>query len=132
MSSVFTISCDMELRRFIKKSLAESTVKVSAECSSLKETVEKYRNDQVPVIIVDFFIPETSGIEVMKQLKKMNENLIIILLSRLRNKALMEKAFRFGADDVLVLPVSADTLRETVLHRIRNVRVTEVHFETAT
>jgi DNA-binding response OmpR family regulator len=130
MTHIITLSCDKELRRFIKKSLETEAIKVSHECSSLKETVEMYRNDQVPIMIVDLFIPESSGIESIKHLKKMNENLIVILLSRMRNKALMEKAFRFGADDVLVLPVSADTLRETVLHRIRNVRVTEVHFET--
>lgn len=132
MIPIFTISRDRELRKFIKKSLENEQVKVLHECSSLKDAIDKYRNDQVPIMLVDMFMPDSSGIEIIKQLKKMNENLITILLCRMSNSALIEKAFRFGADDILILPISSDTLRDTVLHRIRNVRVTEVVFESAT
>jgi DNA-binding NarL/FixJ family response regulator len=54
----------------------------------------------------------------LKSLKRIKENCSFVLLTRMRTRAVIERAFRYGAQDVLPYPVSSVVLRDTILHRL--------------
>lgn len=114
------VSPDAELRRWAESALSDMPLKLTL-LPSLREAGQHMRNEIVQIAIVDLFLgPDTSGFDALKLLKK-NEQLVFILLSRLKGRGLLERAFRYGASDTLVYPMEADTLRQTVLHRLQQI-----------
>lgn len=118
MTHILVICQDQELKAKIRLALEELPVRIVKEVDSGKKIADVLAETAADLVIVDLFIPTSSGLEVLKAVKKVKESAQVIMLSRLRTRGAIDKAFRFGAQDVLVLPVDADTLRETVAHRL--------------
>jgi DNA-binding NarL/FixJ family response regulator len=94
-------------------------LKVAHEARTAKGAVEAFRREPVDVVVADLFLGETtSGLDFLKTMKKTNERLTFILVTRVKDRALVDRAFRFGAADVLPYPLGKDVLRETLKHRL--------------
>lgn len=118
MTNVLLMSADKEWLRFVKTALEGLPITIVAECDRAKTAMEALRSNSVRLVIVDHFLPESSGLEALKTLKRMSETLVIILVSRLNTRSLLDKAFRHGATDVLQYPIDSEVIRQTVLHRL--------------
>lgn len=118
MTNVLLMSADKELLRLVKGALEGLPVKVIGECQRFRKAVDIMHENAARIVIIDMFLPESSGLEAIKSLKQMDDKMIMILLSRMRGRSLLDRAFRHGATDVLHYPLSAETIRQTVLHRL--------------
>lgn len=118
MSTILLVTADKELSRVVKLALHDTPAKVTMECATGRLAVEHFSQMVPSMVILDLFVPETSGLEVLKSLKKINEACLYVLLTRMRTRNILERAFRQGAQDVLMYPMSTDVLRETILHRL--------------
>ena len=69
------------IRTFIRIILEDANYNV-CEASDGEEGIEVYKNsDNIDLIITDIYMPKKSGLELVVELKKYNENLKIIVLS---------------------------------------------------
>jgi DNA-binding NarL/FixJ family response regulator len=93
-------------------------LKLEHEATSTKAAVDAIRKEPVDILVADLFLGDSSGLDFLKTLKKINERLTFILVTRVKDRALVDRAFRFGAADVLPYPLGKDTLRETLKHRL--------------
>jgi DNA-binding NarL/FixJ family response regulator len=118
MSPVMLLSADNELVRILKRALRETSAKITVEAKTPAAAADALAKSPVALIVVDLFLPESSGLEALKLLKRVNESCVMILLTRMRTRNVLERAFRLGAQDVLQYPVSAEILRDTILHRL--------------
>ena len=126
MTDLLLIAKDPELKKEVRAALEQVAARIVKESSTPKETSEAFAENPVRLVIVDMFLPHTSGLEMMKMLRKMNEEVQFILITRLRNRAAMDRAFRLGAADVLVYPFSRDSFRQTVMHRMEQLGVEQL------
>ncbi len=77
---------------------------------SAKEAFEKVKGKAFDAVIVDLLMPEIDGIEALKELKKMNPELQVILLT---GNATVEKgieAMKLGAMDLVEKPADMNSL----------------------
>ncbi len=118
MTNLILLSVDKDLKKFVKLALEGLPIKIVAEVGHLKEAMEGLQKLSAKIVIVDLFLAENSGLDAVKMLKKMDESLVAILLSRMRGRGTLERAFRHGANDVLVYPMPVEQLRQTLLHRL--------------
>lgn len=118
MTPVLLVSSDRELSRMLKLALRETQAKVAFETASPKSAADILAAHPGAMVVLDLFVPESSGLEVLKTLKRVNESGLFLFLTRMRTRTLIERAFRLGAQDVLHWPVSTDVLRNTILHRL--------------
>ena len=118
MIKAVVITRDKEMNALIHQAVEGLSVKIVGDCRSVKEAVEVFRHESVRLVVLDLFLGESSGLDAIKTLKKMDETLTIILLSRMSGRSLLEKAFRFGAGDTLIYPCGLDSLRQTIAHRL--------------
>lgn len=128
--SIILMHSDKLVHQFVKEALAETPIKEIRSCKKVKEAYDLYGIDQSPIIVIDTFVPETSGIDLVKSIRKMNENIAIILLARIQTKSFVIRAFRIGASDILPYPIEMDVFRSTIMHRLRNIKSQEVQFNT--
>lgn len=118
MIQMVVIIQDKEMRRWVRKAAEGLPLKVAAECRTVKEAIDVFRQGNIKLVILDLFLGDSSGLDGIKSLKKMDDNLAFILLSRMSGRGLLDKAFRYGAGDVLEYPCKAETLRAVLQHRL--------------
>ena len=118
MIKAVVLTRDKEMKALIHEAVEGLSVKIAGDCRSVKEAIEVFRHEAVRLVVLDLFLGEISGLDAIKALKKMDETLTIILLSRIDGRGIIEKAFRFGASDTLIYPCGLDPLRQTIAHRL--------------
>jgi len=82
--------------------------------TSPSEALKRAREESYDVIVMDFMMPEIDGLEALKELKRINPDLQIILLT---GYATMEKkieAKNLGATDLVEKPADIDTLTDKI------------------
>jgi two-component system C4-dicarboxylate transport response regulator DctD len=120
VSIIMLVSADKEMGKVIKAALSSTPVRLSLEFDNPKAACDALAVSPIAMVILDLFVPGTSGLEMIKALKRVNENCPFMLLNRMRTRAVIERAFRYGAQDVLPYPVSTEVLRDTILHRLES------------
>ena len=82
--------------------------------TSPSEALRRAREEFYDAIVMDFMMPEIDGLEALKELKEINPDLQVILLT---GYATMEKkieAKNLGAMDLVEKPVDIDTLTDKI------------------
>lgn len=93
---------------------SDSRFAVVEEASSGEEAIEKASDLEPDVVLVDIRMPGMSGIETTKQLKAMNPDIAVILLTMYDSEVYVVEALRVGAVGYLV----KDSSRELLLQAI--------------
>jgi len=68
--------------------------------------------------LLDMVLPDTNGIEALKQIKKNSPEAMVIMMSGVQEDASAKQAIALGAYDYITKPVSMDKLKEDFLDRI--------------
>ncbi|MCA1481566.1 hypothetical protein, partial [Bradyrhizobium sp. NBAIM08] len=61
MTELLLITADKELRRFAKAALESLPIRVLADCPSAHQAMEIFRKERPKLMLVDLFLPESSG-----------------------------------------------------------------------
>ena len=131
MTTMILMHDDKDLQNFVKTSLEGLPFRILPSCTTTKEVYDQYQKEQAQIFLLDYFIPGSSGVEMLKPIRKLNESVIIILLARTRSRSLVEKAFRLGATDIMPYPTTSEVFRDTILHRLKNIKEDEIRFQKA-
>lgn len=83
---------------------------------NLSQAVSQH-NDQVDVVILDLMIPGSSGLEIFKELKKIDPDVQVIFLTAYGTIETAIEAMRLGAVDYLQKPFN----NEEIKHRIQRI-----------
>lgn len=118
MSDVILVSSDRELREGLKGVLRETPARITMEFAGMKPALEGFPKEGAKMVVIDYFVPDGTGLELLKTLRPADEECLFVLLLRVRTRSAMEKALRYGAHDVLEYPVSLETIRDTLLRRL--------------
>lgn len=74
-----------------------------------KESLEKIK-ESPDIVLLDIMMPEISGIEVLEKIKKMNENIIVIMLTAVVDLDIVIDVMKKGAFDYLRKPIEKEGL----------------------
>jgi len=112
------MSADKELITKITEASADLPVRFEFQCARIKTALDHFQESTVKLAILDLFLPDSTGLDALKTLKKVDETIKVILVSRLRTRSTLDRAFRHGAADVIIYPAQAETIRQVLLHRL--------------
>ena len=90
------------VRSGIKQILSEeSDMKVAGEARNSQEVIEKISKDKFDVLVLDITMPGKSGLEVLNDIKKIQPNTPILILSMHPEEQFAIRALRSGASGYL-------------------------------
>ena len=92
------------MRMLLKDIVTKAGFEVVGEASNGKEAVEKYKELKPDVVTMDITMPEMNGIEAVKEIKKIDPNANIIMVSAMGQQAMVIEAIQAGAKDFIVKP----------------------------
>ncbi len=111
---VLVVDDEPAILRFLRPSLATQGYIVS-EAKDGKSALEAIHRKSADVMVLDLGLPDTDGLDIIRELRESGENLPIIVLSGRESEGVKVKALDLGADDYVTKPFGIDEL----LARIR-------------
>ena len=116
MKHILVMDDEVAIIQLLTQLLERSSYKVTVALDG-KEGVELYRKSPADLVIVDIFMPEMDGLEVIRQLKAEFPQVRIIAISGggsggTRN--LLPDAEKLGADQILRKPFKLDEFLQIV------------------
>lgn len=81
------------------------------------EAIARYKTDRADLVITDLIMPETDGLEIIQELRKMDTEVRILAISgggRVDAEEYLSVARKFGAIEVLPKPFTGQELKQAV------------------
>lgn len=78
--------------------------KLKGIARSADEAFDVLKKQEIDLILLDVFMPVTSGLELLSEIRKMERNIDVIIVSAARDSASVKKALQYGAVDYLIKP----------------------------
>lgn len=97
--------------KFLKKVEGFSLVKAVANLSEAKEFLE---DNKIDLILLDVFLPNENGIDLLKWLRKNEISCDVILITADKSIDRIKDAFRYGGVDYLIKPFTFERFKESL------------------
>jgi two-component system chemotaxis response regulator CheY len=104
----------MTIRRIVIKALTMVGVTDTTEAGDGTEAVQAVASDKFNVILLDWNMPNMSGIDTLRTIRQSGNRTPVIMVTTEAEKARVIEAIKAGANDYLIKPFSPDQLAEKV------------------
>ena len=81
------------------------------------EALEKFRSGLYDLILLDIGMPIMGGIEVLKQLLRIDPTITVIMATAQRDIETVVEAIKIGAEDYILKPFNDITIIKTAIHK---------------
>lgn len=102
------------MRMMLKDILTKNGFEVVAEAADGVQAVEKYVETKPDLVTMDITMPEMDGIMALKEIKRIDPDAKVIMVSAMGQQAMVIDAIQAGAKDFIVKPFQADRVLEAV------------------
>ena len=102
------------MRMMIKDILTKNGYNVAGEAENGLKAVEKYKETNPDLVLMDITMPEMDGIQALREIKKVNSGALVIMCSAMGQQAMVIESIQAGAKDFIVKPFQADRVIEAV------------------
>lgn len=117
MNKVLIIDDDKELCVLIKRSVLSEDIEADF-CNTGKEGLQKLKEKEYQLVILDVMMPGMDGFETLEEIRKEN-SLPILMFTSKNDSASKVRSLRAGADDYLTKPFDMDELIARIISLIR-------------
>lgn len=100
------------MRKIIIRSLNAVGFKDTVEAADGSEGLALFQQHKFDMVLTDWNMPVKSGIELVKDLRKLDANVPIFMITTESEKERVIEAIQAGITDYLVKPFTADALQE--------------------
>lgn len=111
---VLIVDDAMFMRRMLSDILEKGGHTVCGEASTGKEAVEQYQEVKPDLVTMDIIMPDMSGIEAVKEIRKLDNDAKILMVSAMGQQALVLEAVQAGALDYVVKPFQPSRVLESI------------------
>ena len=102
------------MRMMIKDVLSKNGFVIAGEAENGAKAIEKFKELNPELVIMDITMPEVDGIQAVKEIKKINGAAKVIMCSAMGQQAMVIEAIQAGAKDFIVKPFQAERIIEAV------------------
>jgi len=117
MDRILIIDDDKELCELIRKSVRQEGMEADC-CYFGKSGLEKMRETEYQLVILDVMMPGYDGFETLEQIRK-ESSLPVLMFTSKNDSASKVRGLRAGADDYLTKPFDMDELMARIVSLIR-------------
>ena len=108
------------MRQMIRDIIEPEGYEVVGEASDGVEVVEKFKELQPDMVMMDIVMPKRSGIDAVKAIKSEDPNANIVMCSALGQESLVMEAIEAGAADFVVKPFKSEDVQRVVQKVLAN------------
>ena len=102
------------MRMMIKDILTKNGYNVAGEAENGLKAVEKFKEVNPDLVLMDITMPKMDGIQALKEIKKIDGGAKVIMCSAMGQQAMVIESIQAGAKDFIVKPFQAERVIEAV------------------
>ena len=102
------------MRMMLKNILSGAGYEVVGEGENGVQAIEKYKDLQPDMVIMDMIMPEMGGIDAVREIVKLDPAAKVLMCSAMGQQALVVEAIQVGAKDFIVKPFQPAGVLEAV------------------
>ena len=102
------------MRMMIKDILSKNGYNIAGEAENGVKAIEKYKEVNPDLVLMDITMPEMDGIQALKAIKAADSGAKVIMCSAMGQQAMVIESIQAGAKDFIVKPFQADRVIEAV------------------
>jgi len=91
-----------------------------------KEAIEIYKRERPKIVLLDVQMRGLSGIETLKELKKIDQDAVVIMVTGVQSEDVKKEAMDSGASDYITKPLSLEYLEKVVLLKFLNTEIRDL------
>jgi two-component system response regulator YesN len=119
---IVVIDDNIKIIRSIKMAMIEYEI-IDFPCG--EKAIEYFKKpNEINLVLLDVFMEGMNGINVLKELKKINKDLSVIIMTAYGSKDIVLQALRSRADDFIEKPFNINDLKE----KIKNILKKKIYF----
>ena len=108
-ANILVLDDDPVVRRALTDTLADEGYQVATAADGI-EGLEKARGQTFDILLVDLKLPDMDGIEVLREIRKVTPEVIVILMTAYATLETAKEAMQLGAYDYLAKPLDPDAV----------------------
>ena len=122
MSKILIIEDEGSQRMLLREFLEERGYTVD-EAETGEEGIERVKKMAFDVVLIDIRLPDISGIEVLKEIRKINLEIKAIMITAFQDVKLVVESLKNGAFNYLVKPINLEELLINIRKAQENLRL---------
>lgn len=107
------------MRERIREILEPAGYRIVAEGQDGREAVELYEKEQPDLMTLDLVMPESGGLDALREIRIRHPDARIIVCSSLSDQEAILQAVGLGARDYVLKPIDPDRLLEAVAKALK-------------
>lgn len=97
-----------------------SGVEVVGKALNAEKTFELLDRENVDLLLLDIYMPDQLGIDIIPTIRQKYENVDIIMITAATDKTFLERAMRNGVQNYLIKPITIDRFTNTIEKYLQN------------
>ena len=82
------------------------------------EALRKVKEERPHLILLDILMPKMDGLEVLRQLRQIDKEVSVIMITAVNEEAIGRQAMELGAFDYIVKPLDLPYLEQSLWYKI--------------
>ncbi len=91
-----------------------SGVEIVGEAADGEEVISKFSETQPDVVLLDINMPKVTGLDALKQIKEIDVDALVIMLTALNTVDVVKDCIRWGASNYILKNNSPEDIRDVV------------------
>ena len=100
---------------------SELGLEIAGQASNGTEAMDIIENEPIHILITDIKMPKMDGLELIRNVKKMDLNIRFIILSGYDDFEYVKAAIKLGIENYILKPLNQEELTSTLLNTIDNI-----------
>ena len=117
-AKILIVDDDPEVKNFLGMFLRLKGYPPARAVEKGLEALEIIRKEDIKLVLLDIMLPDLSGLEVLRRMKAIKENISVIMITGYPDEGRAEEAMKNGAYDYIVKPFDLNYLELSVLSKI--------------
>ena len=113
--NILIIDDEIKMAMILKKALSKNWDNVEAQSDS-EAGIEYCSKHDIDIVITDLKMPKVDGIEVLRRVKELDDNIEVIMMTAYATAQSAIEAMKAGAYDYIIKPFSIDELKMIAQH----------------
>lgn len=99
----------------------ELGLEIVNKASNGQEAIDKFNENPVDIVVTDINMPQVTGLELLKELKKISSDVKFIILSGYDDFSYAKKAIELGVENYILKPIDEEELEKTLKNTINKI-----------
>ncbi len=120
--NILLVDDEQPIREALLLLLKNADYRISG-CGSGQEAVQHLENEQFDIVVTDLFLPDITGIDILKKAKELSPAIEVILITGHASAETAVRAMKEGAFDYITKPLNIEELRVIITKAIEKQQI---------